>query len=107
MNKRIFYLAVTLMHFSTNAFSQQKVIDSLYEIVGETSVSDSLHINALNKLATKIGNIDTKKSDSLFQQAISLARQSKNVAGEVRALMALSFLKREITSFTAARQLLL
>ncbi len=106
MEKIIFYLLISLTTISSNLLAQQEVIDSLYKSLQENNIPDSIRINQINKLATIIGYSDKKQSDSLFKQAINLARQSKNVYGEVRALIGLSNFNRELRNFSSSRQFL-
>ena len=105
--RMLFFLSVSAMAFSPDLFAQQSKIDSLNKILMQNNLPDSIRINCLNELAVfSAVIISTKRGDSLFNQALALARDSKNVYGEIRALIGLSNLRHEKENFSASKQLL-
>src|SRR6476659_9611122 len=85
--KIFFYLFVSLIAFSASLFAQQDKIDSLNKVLMQNNLADSIRVKSLIKLATISGRRNKKLGDSLYRQSIILARGSKNLYGEIRALI--------------------
>ena len=105
---RIFlYIILGVIVFTPHLFAQKDRIDSLNKILMQNNLPDSIRINSLNKLATLSGRYNDKRGDSLYSQSIRLSRRSKNLYGEIRALVGLCEFQREDGNFSASRESLL
>jgi hypothetical protein len=107
MVRVFFYLSISVIVFSPDLFAQQDKIDSLNKILMQNNLADSIRIHSLNKLATLSGRYNDKRGDSLYSQSIRLSRRSKNLYGEIRALVGLCEFQREDGNFSASRESLL
>jgi two-component system NtrC family sensor kinase len=104
MKKILFYLLLSVIAFSPDLFAQQDKIDSLDKVLMQNNLADSIRIKSLNKLATLSGRYDKKRAYSLYSQSITLARRSKNLYGEIRALVGLTKFQRRDRDFAASRE---
>ncbi len=104
--KIFFSLAILLINSSSPLFAQKQLLDKLYKNLRTTTFLDTVRVNGLNTLATKLGNTDKKKSDSLFKLSIDLTKRLNYVKGEVIAFISLANFNREIENFATSRRLL-
>jgi len=102
--KAIFYTCACLITCGISSFAQQDKIDSLNKILIESSTTDSIRINTLNQLATLSARFNKQNGYSLYNRSIILARRSKNLYGEIRALVGISNFQREDGNFSAAKE---
>src|SRR5205809_1419228 len=105
--KIFFCLFVGLMAFSVSLFAQQDKIDSLNKVLMKNDLTDSIRVKSLIQLATISGRRNAKLGDSLYHQSLTLAHRSKNLYGEIRALIGLARFQRRDGNFSASRASLL
>jgi tetratricopeptide (TPR) repeat protein len=98
------YLWFSVSALPSALFAQQDKIDSLNSLLAQNDLSDSVRIQALNKLATVAGRSNTRLGDSLYKLSVTLARRSKNLYGEIRALIGLTRFGQRARNFTASRE---
>jgi tetratricopeptide (TPR) repeat protein len=104
MIRILFYLLLSVSGFPSDLFAQQKKIDSLNKILMQNNLADSVRLKSLIKLATITGGRNQKLGDSLYHQALTLAHRSKNLYGEIRALIGLANFQRRDKNFSASRE---
>jgi hypothetical protein len=104
MIRIFFYLSISLIVSSSDLFAQQDEINSLNKALMQNNLADSTRINSLNKLATLSGRYDKKQGYSLYSQSITLARSSKNLYGEIRALVGIASFQREDGNFNSSKE---
>ncbi len=107
MIRKLFYLSFSVLVFAPTLSAQQARLDSLNKVLLQNNLPDSVRIHSLNKLATLSGRTNKKLADSLYNQSITLARGSKNLYGEIRALIGITKFENENGNFSASRESLL
>jgi hypothetical protein len=107
MIRTLFYLSISILAFSQGVTAQQHRIDSLNKVLMQKNLSDSILINTLNKWAILSRRTNKKRGDSVYNQSFILASRSRNLYGEIRALIGLSNFQREDGNFPASRRSLL
>ncbi len=107
MIRKLFYLSFSVLVFAPTLSAQQAWLDSLNKVLLQNNLPDSVRIHSLNKLATLSGRTNKKLADSLYNQSITLARGSKNLYGEIRALIGITKFESENGNFSASRESLL
>jgi hypothetical protein len=104
MIRILFYLLLSVSGFPSDLFAQQKKIDSLNKILMQNNLADSVRLKSLIKLATITGGRNQKLGDSLYHQSLTLARSSKNLYGEIRALIGLAKFQQNDKNYSASRE---
>ncbi len=107
MLRIFFYIILGVLVFTSDLLAQQDRIDSLKKVLMQKNLSDSTRINALNKWAILSRRTNKKRADSLNNQALILASRSKNLYGQIRAVIGLSKFQREDGNFPASRKSIL
>lgn len=84
----LFMLSITFI-FSTYAYSQISVVDSLEKVLGSHTKIDTAKVNLLNNLAYKLYIIDQNKARQYANQSLSIARELNYPKGEAASLWAI------------------
>lgn len=104
MLRIVLYLSISVIGLTTELFAQQGRIDSLNKGLMQNNLPESIRINSLNKLATLSGRTNKILAYSLFSQSVTLAQRSKNLYGEIRALVGLYKFQCEDENYSASLQ---
>ncbi|WP_323788893.1 tetratricopeptide repeat protein [Psychroserpens sp.] len=80
-----FLFFILLLSYSTLALSQEKVIDSLENVLRYHKQNDTTKVNLLNKLAYRYSSFDIVKADEKAQEALDLAKQLNFKRGEAKS----------------------
>ncbi|MEM5564702.1 tetratricopeptide repeat protein [Psychroserpens sp. AS72] len=95
---------ILLLSFPSLSFSQEKVIDSLKNVLLNHKENDTTKVNLLNALSSNYSSFDSKKSEEKAQEANSLAKQLNYKKGEARSFIRLSINHRKKSELDEAEE---